>query len=193
MEPHPIIESVQKRTPHSLRTWAILLIVLLFGVTVGGYLPMTPPSLQEGATIKTQTSSTSMPARKTSTSTTTSTDAKALTKGQQMFLCGKSDGSDSYLVNTTNFPGTEFSADGYYCQMLPKRVLGINGQAFEVPTPQLMLRMHTGSTMYPTANVNQRPYSYLCGGHQQYIEFTPPPTPPNNTTYGGVGCEALFN
>ncbi len=177
MEPHPVIESIKKRTPHSMKTWAILLIVLLFGVTIGGTLPVNSIDSQEGASIRSQIKY--------------SSGYKVLYSTEQAYLCAKPDGSDSYISSFGMLPA-EFWTNGYYCQIMGTRPLTSSINVLVTPTPQEMFRMHTTSTLLSGPGTNFRPYKYECNGDVQTFDFTPPPTPPNNVYYQGVKCSALF-
>ena len=179
MEPHPIMESIEKRTPHSMKTWAILLIVLLFGVTIGGSITSSQLSgSQEGASIRSQTKYVN--------------GTRVLYSTEQAYLCAKPDGSDSYISSFGSLPA-EFWTSGYYCQIMATRPLTNSINVLVTPTPQEMFRMHTTSTLLSGPGINFRPYKYECDGSLEYFEFTPPPTPPNNVYYQGVKCSALFS
>lgn len=177
MESNSIIESVQKKNQHSLRNWAILLIVLLFGVTIGGVIPMSPSVSLEGSTIKSQSKEIE--------------GTKVLYKNEVAYLCAKSDGTDSYIASFGRLP-SEFWTSGYFCKTMATRKMSNKISTLVTPGPAEMFRMYRQASLLAGPGVNQRPYKYQCDDLSVItVDFTPPPTPPNTITYGGMECDAL--
>lgn len=177
MDSNPVIDSIKKKTPHSLRVWTVLLIVLLFGVTVGGSLPSMYFDSQEGSTIKSQTKEIE--------------GVKVLYRNEVAYLCANPDGSDSYITSFGRLPG-EFWTSGYYCKTMTTRKMSNGMNVLTTPTPSEMFRMYRQSLLLAGPGKNQRPYKYQCDDLSVItVEFTPPPTPPNTIYYGGMECDAL--
>ncbi len=145
MESNPIMESIQKKTPHSLKTWAILLMVLLFGVTAGGSLPSGYFASQEGSTIKSQVREVE--------------GTKVLYKNEVAYLCAKSDGADSYIASFGRLP-SEFWTSGYLCKTINTRKVSNKISVLVTPTPSEMFKMYRQSSLLAGPGVNQRPYKY---------------------------------
>lgn len=172
------MESIQKKTPHTLQLWIILLIVLLFGVVVGSALPGGLGGSQESAIIKSQ--------GKYVAGTT------VLYKSEQAYLCAKPDGSDSYIASIGGL-FDEFWSEGYLCKAMKSRKLESGLEVLTTPTPGEVVRIFRDSKILSGPGPAARHYQYQCRGNGNIIgvDHTPPPSPSSTTTSQGVVCDLL--